>query len=316
MDKLQQIAEKLRAADRIALFTHTNPDGDALGSSFAMKRILDNMGKRADLFLETDIPEKFGYIRAAYTIGPADGPYDAGLCLDCGEAKRLGTLADFFGKLPLRMSIDHHVSGDGFADIDYIVPQAAATGELVYALAKLLGMQLDEYTQKCLFTAISTDTGNFKFSNVTAATFHMAGELMEMGLKIREVTKQLYDTVKLSRLRFTGAVADRIRMYRDGRFAVLEVPDSLLAEYGLRHEDVEELPSIPLSVEGVLVSLVAKDDTVVPGRRKYSLRGKEVCDLSAVARTLGGGGHKNAAGFVSDAPVEQVVQHVLSLLPF
>lgn len=311
MEKMHQIAEKLRQADTIALFTHVNPDGDALGSAFAVKRILERMGKMVDFYLEQEIPGQFAFLAADYHIGEATGSYSAALCVDCGDAKRLGSFAGFYAAQPLKISIDHHLSNGGFADIEWIDSEAAATCELIFLLSKQLMPDMDSYTQACLFTGLSTDTGNFKFSNVTARTFHMAGELVEMGLHIREITKILYDTVKLSKLKFTGAVADRIQLYQEGRLAVLEAPDSFLAQYGLKQEDVNELPSIPLSLEGVLVSVLVKDNAE---GKKYSLRGKEVRDLSAVAGAFGGGGHKNAAGFTSDVPVGEVIARLQELL--
>ena len=139
MEQLQEIAAALQRVKTAALFTHVNPDGDALGSTFALGRILTAMGKMVDIFFEQEIPEKFGYLAGSYrTDVPAAGAYDVGVCLDCGDAGRLGRFADAFAAMPLRISMDHHVSNGGFSDLDYTVPEAAATGELVYALSKLL----------------------------------------------------------------------------------------------------------------------------------------------------------------------------------
>ncbi len=297
MNNLQIIQKKLEEAKKIAIFTHINPDGDALGSSFALKIALESLGKTATVLLEKPIPEKYEFLNEGYSLAAEAGDFDTAIALDCGSPSRLGSFEALFDSVSNRLVLDHHHSDAPFGDAYYSETGSAACAELVYVLIKNMCGTLPDKILIPIFTGISTDTGQFKYSNVTPRTFRIAAELLEAGLDHRDITRRLYDTAKLKKLKFTGAVGEKIQLFDDGKIAVLECFDDFLQSYGLTHEEVEELPNTVLSIEGVLVAALIK--TKDENNLKVSLRGKENIDLSQLAAAFGGGGHKYAAAFVS-----------------
>ncbi len=304
VNQLRDVLIELQKAEKIAIFTHTNPDGDALGSSFAMKAALESLGKTAVIFLEKEIPEKYVFLNQGYALSGDAKDFDAGLALDCGSISRLGNLEPLYLAMPLRLVVDHHLGSEPYGDVYYTDPDSAACAELVYSLCLDLCGALPEKALVPLYTGISTDTGHFKYSNVTPKTMEIGAALIRAGLDHRAVTRILYDTVKLDKLKFTGHLADRIKLYDQGRIAVLYCPDSFLKEYSLAHEDVEELPNTVLSVAGVKASIIIKDKD--EKSLKVSLRGKENIDMAELAGAFGGVGHRNAAGLVTQLSPEDI----------
>ena len=315
MSTLKEISKKLKAANKVAVFTHLNPDGDALGSAFAIKSVLEHIGKDAQVYLEEPVPHKFLFLQGEYQTGGSGTVTgaDTALAVDCGAAGRLGTLADAYLSAPVKLCVDHHLSNEPFGDIYFTDPEAGATAELIYELALLLSDEIPMEAMRGIYTGLSTDTGHFKYSNATVHTFSVAADLLRRGLNHREITRPLYDTVKLGKLRFNGAAANNIRLHANGLVASLRCPDSMLAEYGLQHDDIEELPNMPLSLEHVLVGILVKDNTG-RGGLKVSLRGKDTVDLSKVASQFGGGGHKNAAAFVTQDGPEEILEKLIPIL--
>ncbi|MBE7049086.1 MAG: bifunctional oligoribonuclease/PAP phosphatase NrnA [Ruminococcaceae bacterium] len=312
MNSLQDIIEALKQADRIAVYTHTNPDGDALGSAFAIKAALSTLGKIATVFLEKPLAERYNFLNTGYSLSGEPSDFDVALALDCGSINRLGQLQNQFIQTGLTLVVDHHYADMPFGDLYYSDPSAAACCELVYELTKALCNELPTPVLTPLYTGLSTDTGHFKFSNVTAKTFTIASELLSAGLEPRFITRQLYDTVKLSKLKFTGALAEHVQLFNQGKIGVLLCYDSFLAAYGLLPEETEELPNVVLSIEGVEVSIIIKNKE--DSKLKISLRCKENIDMAQLAAQFGGGGHACAAGFVTELSPEEITQELVAII--
>ncbi len=312
MNQLQEILEALKTMNRVAIFTHVNPDGDALGSSFAMKAALEAVGKEATLFLEKELPQRFSFLNNGYELTGNPDDFDGAIALDCGSQNRLGALQDLFIKMQNRLVVDHHYSDFPFGDLYYSDPGSAACAELVYELVKGLCSNLPQKTLAPLYTGLSTDTGQFKYSNVTAKTLTIAAELLAAGLEHRPITRHLYDTVKLEKLRFMGVLADEIQLFNHEKIGILACPDSFLERFGLTSEEVEELPNTVLSLESVLVSVIIKDRD--SSGWKVSLRCKENIDMAQLATMFGGGGHKCAAGFVTELSIEEITEKLVKII--
>ena len=313
---LKEIAGRLKMANKIAIFTHLNPDGDALGSSFGMKYVLESIGKEAVLYVEKEIPEKFFYLGADYQIGDetTKPDCDTALVLDCGDFSRLGTLAKPCESIPVILCVDHHYSGEDFGTVCAKDADAAATAQIAYRLAEILTDSVPQKACEAFYTGISTDTGHFKFSSVTPETHAVAAELLKSGINHRAITQAIYDTAKYGKLIFMGKAAENIEFFADGRIALLRCPVSFLAEYGLTYDDVEELPNLGLKIEGVLVSVLVKDKEADEFAKRVSLRGKEVIDVSYIAQQFGGGGHKNAAAFVLEGNTEEQLRKLTEMI--
>lgn len=308
---LQKIADALKKAGKIAIFTHVNPDGDALGSSFAMENVLKAIGKDAKIYLEKDFPKQFSYLKGEYVLGDENLEIDAdtALILDCGAYERIGIFADICKKIPTVLCVDHHFSGEDFGTLCYKEVDSAATAQIVYKLACLLTEELPISACEAIYTGLSTDTGHFKFSNVTQDTFRVAAAVVDRGINHRKITEILYDTIKYEKLIFLGKVAEKIEFFLDGKVALLKCSEEFMSQFGLKYEDAEELPNIPLSIEGVLAAVLVKDrdDT----SKRVSLRGRDLLDLSEIASSFGGGGHKNAAAFVAKGDIDKVLDSLI-----
>ena len=312
--ELEIVIEKLLDAKHVAIFTHINPDGDALGSAFASKAVLEEKGIKADVWLCEPIPERYSYLDNGHFVWSENAKTDAdtALAVDCGSENRLGKLAEMYMSAETKICIDHHLSNQPFGDYYYCKPNAAATAEIIHKVADAV---LDEFPMAVkvgIYTGLSTDTGHFKYSNVTENTLLAAADIVRRGIDARAITRRLYDTVKLEKLRFMGAAAERVEKLADGKIAVLKCPNSLLEEYGIKHEEVEDLPNMPVGLDGVLVGVLVKDN--VEKGHKYSLRGREIIDLSKLAQYFGGGGHKNAAAFVSTEDCDKVIEELVNLV--
>lgn len=308
---LKKIARRLKKANHIAIFTHLNPDGDALGSSFAVKYALESIGKRATIYLEKPMPEKFNFLGTDYEIADYDSvsSADCAIVLDCGEYSRLGTTAELCKKIPSLVCVDHHKTGDTFGELYYNEPDAAATAQIVYKLVNLLTRNVPQNAYEAIYTGISTDTGHFKFSNVSPETFRIVAKVLESGIDHRKITTIIYDTVKREKMMFLGAATERVQFFADGKVAVLDCPGEFLAGFGLTYDDVDELPNIPLNLEGVLASVLIKDRD--ENSKRVSLRTKDAIDVSEVAQKFSGGGHKSAAACVISGNIEENLKNLI-----
>lgn len=311
---LKKIAKILKKAKHIAIFTHINPDGDALGSSFAMKYVLESIGKQVTIYLENQMPEKFAFLGTEYEIADetTESTADCALVLDCGEFSRLGKCEELCRHIPVLACVDHHKTGDSFGDFYYNEPDAAATAQIVYMLATKITKNLPTKAYEAIYTGMSTDTGHFKFSNVSAETLFVAAKVLKSGIDHRKITTILYDTVKREKMIFLGAATEQVRFYMDGRVAVLECYGDFLEKFGLTYDDVDELPNIPLNLAGVEVAIAVKDRD--ENSRRVSFRTKDVIDVSEIAQKFGGGGHKSAAACIISGNIEEEIQKIVDTI--
>lgn len=311
---LKKIAKKLKRAQTIAIFSHLNPDGDALGSAFAMKYVLESIGKCATIYLEKAMPEKFTFLGNDYEIADENTQIsaDLALVLDCGEYSRLGKCEAACRSVSDILCVDHHKTGGDFGEFYYNEPEAAATAQIVYKLANLLTKNIPTKAYEAIYTGMSTDTGHFKFSNVSPETFFVAGEILKKGIDHRKITTIIYDNGKREKMIFLGEAVKNVKFFDDGRVALLECYGDFLEKFGLTYDDVEELPNIPLNLEGVEVAVLVKDKD--EDSRRVSFRTKDVIDVSGIAKAFGGGGHKSAAACVISGDIEEKIQEIIDAI--
>ncbi|MBQ3181837.1 MAG: bifunctional oligoribonuclease/PAP phosphatase NrnA [Clostridia bacterium] len=311
---LKKIAKILKRAQTIAIFSHLNPDGDALGSAFAMKYVLESIGKCATVYLEKSMPEKFNFLGNDYEIADENTKIfaDLALVLDCGEYSRLGKCENGCRKISDVVCVDHHKTGGDFGKFYYNEPDAAATAQVVYKLANLLTKNIPKLAYEAIYTGMSTDTGHFKFSNVSPETFFVAAKILNAGINHRKITTIIYDTQKREKLVFLGEAAKRVKFYQDGKIALLECYGDFLEEFGLTYDDIDELPNIPLNLEGVEVAVLVKDRD--QDSRRVSFRTKDVIDVSEIAQKFGGGGHKSAAACVISGDIEEEITKIIDAI--
>jgi phosphoesterase RecJ-like protein len=295
----------VRAKGHILLATHFNPDGDALGSLLGLVEILEGMGKRVLAYLEEPVSHVYRFLPGCAQVQTdmdtvrefvvqAKGDILT-LCLDCGDEKRLGrNCAELISFRPI-MVIDHHHGNSGFGDGDWIETHRSSTGEMIFDLAEALGAEISTKAAECLYVAINTDTGSFRYDSTSSHTFAVAGELVRRGVRPDLIANNLYDNYTLGRLRLMQEVLATLEMHERERIAVIRVTQKMLERTFTTMQDTEYFINLPRAVRSVRVAVFLKE--VAPEVVSVSLRAKGQCDVSLVAAQFGGGGHRNASGF-------------------
>ena len=314
-----EIVQTLKSAKNVLVATHIHPDGDALGSQIALANILRSLGKNVFLYGEEQVSHLYRFLPGSGEIEsllPALNGFDCGVALDCGDCHRLGEAMDSLLTVHPFVVIDHHAGHQEFGDLRWIAPDRASTGEMVYDLAEALGAELSFESAYCLYAAIVSDTGSFKYSSTTSETFRIAGELLRKGVKPAEVSGKLFDNFTVKRLNLMRMVLDSLQLYADDRLAIIAAPREVFVKTGTTQADAETFINYPRSLNTVKVAAFLKETE--RGLISVSMRSKGTdYDVAQVAAAFGGGGHRNAAGFkLRDTSIGEVQEKLLAkLLP-
>ncbi len=303
----REIVKLLSQAGGVAIFPHVSADGDAIGSSLALAMALKKAGKDVVVYMEENIPAVYRFLPGTELTrfyDPSDEVMDINLALDTGDVDRLGNRGEAFFNAPCTINIDHHVTNTKFALLNHVDEVSASTGEIVYTLLKKLKLNIDTDMATCLYTAVATDTGGFKYSNTTAETHRIASELVSTGIDIAELSQRIFDNTTYPKLKLTQKAIELLEFYENNRLAVVALSRADLLSMGASDEDCDGIVNIGRSVEGVEVSLLVKEKNAEEVR--VNLRSKNYVDVSEVAAAFGGGGHKRAAGCTVNGTLQQV----------
>jgi phosphoesterase RecJ-like protein len=314
---LDLVIEELRQADKLLLTTHENPDGDALGSLLATHQILTRLGKDSLMFMAADefpLPHEYRYMNfnGVLNAPPGDFADRTIVFLDCGNIDRMPV--DFLQQADLHiLNIDHHHDNTRFGTVNLVVPDASCTAEIVFRIAKQLEVEITPETADALYVALVTDTGRFMYENTTPEAHRMAAELIELGVDVHDVYRRLYEDLPFSRLELLGRALQRVSRYDGGVLTVTYLTREDYEETGSMETDSEGIVDHIRSVEGTKVAALVRellsDDRV--GVRKVSLRSTDgTVDVSRIARAHGGGGHRQAAGFSTELPLEELMERL------
>ena len=309
-----QVVEELRRADKLLLTTHENPDGDALGSLLGMHLILEQLGKDSLMFMSaSQFPLPYEYRRmpleGVVNEPPADLEERVVVFLDCGNIDRMPV--DFLRAADLHiLNVDHHHDNTRFGTFNLVVPDASCTAEIVYELAKELGVEITPPIAEALYVGLVTDTGKFMFENTTPGAHVMAAELIEAGVKPHKVHHQLYEGLPFSRLALLARALAAVHRYDGGVITLTHLLREDFADSHADESDAEGIVDHMRQVEGTVVAALVRELVDRPGR-KVSLRATDgQVDVSVIARGLGGGGHRQAAGFTTELPFDELVERV------
>jgi phosphoesterase RecJ-like protein len=301
---LEQIVSELLCADKLLLGTHENPDGDALGSLVATHEILRRLGKDVSMFLsehEWPLPHEYQYLGfgAALHAAPSDIGERVLVLLDCGNIER--SPMRFVGSEGRHiLNIDHHHDNTRFGSVNLVVPEASSTAEIVWELAKGLDAELTPEIAEALYVAMVTDTGRFMYTNTSPRTHRMAAELLEAGVDPAATYRRLYENVPFNRLELLGRALGRLTRRASGALTVAYLGRSDYLETFSAETDSDGIIDQLRATEGTAVAVLVRELTseAQMGICKVSLRAAdERVDVSAIARSYGGGGHRQAAGF-------------------
>lgn len=297
---IKAIADRIKECENIALMAHINEDGDALGSVFALCRVLENMGKKAVCFLDDEPERRLAFLDGKYEIykGEEIPCFDLCFALDCADKSRLGDLrVKIFENAKSTICIDHHITNKGYADINIIKPEATSTGEVLFEVLAECEISLDSYSAMCLYTAIASDSGCFKYSSTSPKTMRIAADLLEFDFDHAEVLRLLFDTEEIENIKLKGFVMNNIESFFDGKIQLVITDEKILEKFSVSEKDATDLVNIPRMVAGCEIAAELKKRK---GKIRLSLRSHRV-DISDVAKEFGGGGHKFAAGADIDA---------------
>ena len=307
-----EAAEFLVRQDRFSIITHCGPDGDTVGSAAGLCLGLRQLGKTAHVLQNSQFPDKYKYLVEGLLKEDAQEG-DTVISVDVAAAKMLSDdsrhLSD---RVDLR--IDHHATDTPFAALELVDSTAAACSEIVYDLLMLLGVRLDVPMANALFTAVSTDTGCFRYANTTHRTFAVASACAAVSPDLFRITQELFDTVTLGRLRLQNWVVEHMHMLCGGKIVVCGIPADLHRTLELQEEDMGNLSGFLRSIEGVKIAATVKQDE--EGHTGISVRAVPGYDAAAVCAKFGGGGHKGAAGAsMENVTLEEALQALIQAMP-
>jgi phosphoesterase RecJ-like protein len=313
---LQAVAVALREHDRFLVVTHENPDGDALGSLLATTVVLRQLGKDAQMFLygSAPLPREYGFMRLDGLL--RELPDDIGervlVAVDCAKADRIGADPAPVERAKLVIDIDHHHDNTRFGAVNLIVADASSTGEVLRDVFAELGVELTPEIAEPLYIALVTDTGRFQYTNTTPKALRLAAELVEAGADVHQVFQQVYESVEFAKLKLLARALERARVLEGGRIVVSYLVRTDFAEVGAPEAYSEGIIDYLRAVEGSELSALIREPPRDDGPvHRVSLRASiDELDVSAIARTFGGGGHRQAAGFSSDASIDEITELV------
>jgi phosphoesterase RecJ-like protein len=306
----------VRRHQRFLITTHIRPDGDGLGSMKALAEVLRRQGKEVRLVIGSTMPPRYAFLDPEHQIEhftPPGQPWrhaEAVLVLDTGTWNQLGSFGPFLRSLPAaKVVIDHHQTQDDLGAIRLIDTSAEATGRLVFEAIAALGEPLPVPAADALFVALAMDTGWFRHSNTSAATFDLAEKLVLAGACPEVLYERLFEDNSLARLRLTGVVLERLQSTNGGRVAYTEIHRKDYEATGATPQDTEDLVNYTRGLAGVEVGLLFMEQP--RGGVKVSFRSRTQVDVARLAEGFGGGGHQRAAGAVIEAPMEEARARVL-----
>ena len=310
------VLEEIRRAEQFVLVTHENPDGDALGSLQAMQEILTALGKDSRMYMSADeFPLPYEYRFFAFdgltTVAPDDVGERTIVFLDCGNIER--NPAEVF-KRPGHhlLNIDHHHDNTRFGTINHVVPEASCTAEIVWDLTLSLGVDVTQTIAEALYVGLVTDTGRFMYENTGTRAHVMAAELIVAGVEVHDIYRRLYEGLPFAKLTLMARALSAVERYDDGRLTITRLRRRDFSETGAEENYSEGIIDHLRSVEGTAVAALVREGASSSGAgrgtSKVSLRAADDrVDVSRIARELGGGGHRQAAGFRTDLSFEQLI---------
>ncbi len=296
-------AEVIRDAPKLALACHVGPDGDALGSMFALGLAAQRQGKEvvASFGSPFEVAPSLRFLPGMeLLVPPSEFPEspEVMVVFDAGSADRLAELGSNAMDAKTLVVIDHHVSSGAFGDVAYVDSTSAATGQMVYLLLTDLGWRIDADIAECLLAAIITDTGRFQYQATSPETMRIAAELLEAGAVPSKITQNVYEKAPFGYLKAAGVALERAQIHPDEEVVSTIITEDDLDEAGIDWGDIDSLIDLLRLAEEADVAVLAK--YFRDGRVKLSLRSRNRTDVGALARSLGGGGHRLAAGATLD----------------
>ena len=305
-------ARYLQEKDRFLILTHRRPDGDTLGSAAALCLGLRQLGKTAFVLENPEITPKYQFLLEDLTKKEAE-PTDTLVAVDIASKNMLPLqYAALAERIALR--IDHHGTAESFTEAELVVPEAAACGQLIYDLLTQMGAVLNVPLANALYTAVSTDTGCFRYANTQSHTFAVAAACAAVSPDLYRLNQLLFETNSLARLRIQGWMVENARFLQQGQICICALPLEVENQIGVTEDDMENISALPRTIDGVKIAATLRQERDT-GKIKLSVRALPQYDAGAICAKFGGGGHKGAAGASLAMSMDEAVQALIQALP-
>lgn len=311
---IKRIIEEIDAHNSFLITTHEGPDGDAVGSSLALANYLTQLGKDVTVYLCDEVPDIFQFLPLAKNVVQQlpDRSYDICFVLDVGEFKRAGKAIVNCQSIASFINIDHHLNCENFGAINYVDTTACATGALIFRILEEARHPIDYDIALCIYTAVITDTGSFRYSNANPEAFNIAGKMVEKGINAWSVAEKLYESQPQNRLQLLALALATLSFSTCGDYASIAVTLDMYEKSNATAELTDGFINYPRSIRGVEVAIFFRE--IKKGLFKVGFRSKGKVDVSALASAFSGGGHHNAAGCTVEGTLIDVKHKVFTLL--
>lgn len=309
---INEIVKVIMSVNDIALVCHINPDGDTICSALALKRLLDKIGKNNVVLCDGEVTGNLASVPYAATINciqPKD-KYQLTIAVDCGDLGRMGKYAGLIAKSENSICIDHHISTGSYAKYSLVDSKAAATAELIYSIISKIGIEyMDEEIAELLYIALITDTGNFSYSNTTRNTMTIAGKLLSYNIDNASLSYKFYKETSIEVFNLKNRVLSKAMFFENHRIGIIHFSQEDLAATGTTTSHTSNIANELINIKTVDIAISITD--VKTRSYKVSVRTSDNIDANRIAMTFGGGGHKNASGFVLNGYFENVLDDIL-----
>lgn len=311
---MNNILRAIKENQKIGITFHSSPDGDSLGSALGLLLGLRKLNKDAYIISKEVIPDSFKYLPSSHLIdgNTAEVTEDTEvvIVLDCGDVKRISAHLNIKNKEYITINIDHHLSNELYADLNYVDSNSAAVSEIIYQMLKMLGIKLDKAIAECLYTSLVTDTGSFKFSGTTSVTHMVAGDLINTGFDFNRIHRLIFENIKYKKVKLIGNAIENLHLIKN-KICVITLQQNVFSNLGLDDRvDTSDIINLGLEIDTVTVAALFKES---PDGIKISLRSKEHIDVRKIAEKYNGGGHKKASGlFLKDKTLEEATKLIIN----
>ena len=312
---MDRIIEILKRENDFVIFSHEFPDGDGIGSQLALLHLLEKPGKKVTLINRDQTPEQLRFLPGSDRLvrGPvAVTGSQVVIMIDIPVPERCGFEAgkEYLPRARHSINIDHHISCTEYAEQNWIDPDASSVGEMLFQLFVRGGFHIGRNSATCLYTSIMTDTGNFRYSNTTAETFHVAGELVKLGADPAAISAEIYSNLPHSRYRLLASALNTLTLSDNGAIATIKVTREMMEKTGASPDDTDGIVNYTATIKGVRIGVFLRE--IDAGKVKASLRSKTAeHNVNLIAAKFGGGGHPTASGCTIQAALEQAEQMII-----
>jgi phosphoesterase RecJ-like protein len=316
MSDLDAVVDALARGERFLVVTHENPDGDALGSMLGLTRGLRMLGKDAQMYLSGDapLPGEYSFLDLGDLSRSLPDDLDERIlvAVDCASERRIGPESEALERAQSVVDIDHHHDNTRFGSVNLIVADASSTAEIVRDVLHGLHVELTPELAEPLYVGLVTDTGRFQYSNTTPKSLRLGAELVEEGANVHNVFRHVYESVQFAKLKLLALALEHAQLYEGGRLVISYLLRDDFAAVGAEEPYSEGIIDYLRSVEGAeMVALIREPPRDDGPARRISLRSShDEIDVSAIARSAGGGGHRQASGFSSEASIEEIADFI------